>query len=86
MSLTQEDLLQIRKVVEDVVHRELEPLTGKIEALENDIKEIYDMLKELQKQNSPVPSFSKGSVEEKLLTLNADLLALAKQEGITLPR
>lgn len=45
MSLTQEDLLQIRTLVREevtsVVSRELEPLRGEIQALRNDIKEIY---------------------------------------------
>jgi hypothetical protein len=44
MSLTQDDLLQIRGVVEGVV----EPLRGDIEALNNDVKEIYGMISEMQ--------------------------------------
>jgi hypothetical protein len=39
MSLTHEDLSQIRSMFEEFVT----PLRGEIEALHNDIKEIYDM-------------------------------------------
>jgi hypothetical protein len=86
MSLTNNDLLQIRTIVEDVVDRKLEPLFGKLEALENVIKEIYSMLSELQSTSITDKKFKKLTLEDKLLTLNAELLATAKQAGITLPR
>lgn len=82
MSLTQTDLLQIRGIVEEAV----EPIHGKLNALHNDIKEIYDMLADLQHSTITDKKFSKLSIEEKLLKLNAELLAAAKQANIKLPR
>lgn len=82
MSLTKSDLQEIRSVVQDVVA----PLQSEIHALRNDIKEIYDLISELQSTSVTDKEFKKRSLEEKLLTLNAELLAAAKQAGITLPR
>lgn len=86
MSLTSQDLIQIREVVEGIFDRKLEPIIGGLEALENDIKEIYFMIERLEKGAITDKNFRKLSVEEKLLKLNAELLAAAKQAGITLPR
>jgi uncharacterized protein (UPF0335 family) len=86
MSLTHEDLQEIRSIVRDVVEPLIEPLANEIKALRNDIKDIYDMIAELQSATITDKAFKKRSLEEKLLTLNAELLAAAKQAGITLPR
>lgn len=97
MSLTAEDITQIRRVISETVrdevssqlisvHDKLDRLEGKLEALENDVKEIYKMLTDIQKQTSADKTFMKLSVEAKLFRLNAELLAAAKQAGITLPR
>lgn len=45
MSLTYDDLQAIRNIVEETVS----PVKGDLEALGNDIKEIYDMITNLQK-------------------------------------
>lgn len=45
MSLTTGDLRQIRGVVEEVIDSRLEPIVGEIQALRNDIKEIYDTIR-----------------------------------------
>ncbi|HSW37063.1 MAG TPA: hypothetical protein VLG37_01695 [Candidatus Saccharimonadales bacterium] len=107
MSLTTNDLLKIRSLVEDVsqdtfestgrriVREEMqqyfraegrELVKEELQALENDIKDIYEMLTSLQSSVFTDKTFKKRSLEEKLLTLNAELLAAAKQAGITLPR
>jgi prefoldin subunit 5 len=64
----------------------LEPLANEITALRNDIKEIYNMISELQSATITDKEFKKRSLEEKLLTINAELLSAAKQAGIVLPR
>ncbi|HWL44338.1 MAG TPA: hypothetical protein VNQ73_15460 [Ilumatobacter sp.] len=90
MSLTQEDLTQIRTImrdeIESILDRKLEPILGKLEAIENDVKEIYGMTAALQGRAITDENFQKKTLEEKLLTLNAELLAAAKQAGISLPR
>jgi hypothetical protein len=82
MSLTREDLQQI----EAIFDKKLDPILGELEALREDIKEIYGMIAKLQSSTISDVRFSRRSLEEKLLTLNAELLAAAKQAGITLPR
>ncbi len=98
MSLTHDDLSQIRTIVRDevrsivreevdsVLTQKLKPIEGEIQALRNDIKEIYAMIAKLEKGTITDRSFEKLTLEEKLLHLNAELLAAAKQAGITLPR
>lgn len=82
MSLTYDDLQEIRKIVEETVN----PIKGELEALRNDIKEIYDMIADLQSKVLPDKQFQKLSLEQKLLKLNSELLIAAKQAGISLPR
>jgi prefoldin subunit 5 len=82
MGLTQSDLQEIRSIMYAV----LEPLANEITALRNDIKEIYNMISELQSATITDKEFKKRSLEEKLLTINAELLSAAKQAGIVLPR
>ncbi len=80
MSLTYEDLQAIRTVVEDTVN----PVVGNIEALSNDIKEIYEMLADIQKESSN-STFKKTTLEDKILRLHTELVDAAKQANITLP-
>lgn len=82
MSLTQSDLQQIRSLFEEYI----KPIDGRLQALENDVKEIYQMITEIQQTTVTDVKFKKLSLEKKLLTLNTELLATAKQAGITLPR
>jgi len=44
------------------------------------------MIAGLQKSTITDSEFSRKSLEEKLLALNAELLAAAKQAGVALPR
>lgn len=67
------------------VKRSLHNLVGKAEGLENDVREIYTMLAELQKDNRANKRFSRMSLEEKLLQTHTDLVQLAKEAGVSLP-
>jgi hypothetical protein len=90
MSLTTSDLDQIRIIIESSLSKQTDdvtkPIQGELEALRNDIKDIYDMLAEVQKNLLPDSQFQNLTLEQKLLKLNAELLAAAKQAGISLPR
>ena len=81
MSLTYDDLQAIRKVVEETIS----PIKGDLEALSNDIKEIYGMIAALQKDSSGKEPSSKLGIEQKILKLHSDLMEAAKQAGVTLP-
>lgn len=80
MSLSYEDLQAIRKIVEETV----DPIKGELEALGNDIKEIYNMLSRVQKSPDSI-HIQRPSLEEKILKLHAELIEAAKQAGVTLP-
>jgi hypothetical protein len=90
MSLTTDDLDEIRTIIESALTRQssevIEPVKGELQALRSDIKEIYDMLSEFQGKVIPDEQFNKLPLEQKLLKLNSELLAAAKQAGISLPR
>lgn len=68
------------------VKKTRESLEGRVEALESDVKDIYLMLADLQKAQLPDMQFKKLNLEQKLLKINAELLATAKEAGISLPR
>ena len=61
-------------------------LKDKVTALEADVKEIYFMLTDLQQSQLPNKQLKKLTLEQKLLKINAELLATAKEAGISLPR
>jgi hypothetical protein len=90
MSLTTDDLNEIRNVVESALAHQIteviKPIQNELQALRNDIKEIYDMFSGLEEKIMPDKQFEKLSLEEKLLKLNSELLSVARQAGISLPR
>lgn len=90
MSLTTNDLNEIRNIVESALNKQtddaIKPVQDELQALRNDIKEIYDMISDMQSEILPKKQFIKLSIEQKLLKLNAELLIAAKQAGIDLPR
>lgn len=93
MSLTQTDLQEIKNIVRDEVRSALVPveqkldaLTGKVEALENDVKEIYEMVAKLQRDQQSTNKFLKLSIEDKILKTYKELVLTAKEAGVTLPR
>jgi hypothetical protein len=86
MSLTATDFQEIRNILKDELTNELTPVKGELMALRNDIKEIYAMISGLEHSTITDKNFKKLSLEQKVLTLNADLVNVAKQAGISLPR
>ena len=48
MSLTATDLHDMRIIIQEELKVHIDPLSGRIEALENDVKEIYYMLLDSQ--------------------------------------
>ena len=64
----------------------LHSLDDRVQLLESDVKEIYYMIADLQKHNTTVKGFAKLPLEEKILKAYSDILMMAKEAGITLPR
>lgn len=81
MSLSNTDLQEIRKIVQETVA----PLKGDLEALGGDVKEIYNMIADLQKLPKSETEFQKLNLEKKILKLHSDLVVAAEQAGVTLP-
>lgn len=81
MSLTQSDLQQI----EAIFDKKLEPIFGKLEALENDIKEIYKMISGLQR-GTINEDFRNKPAKERVLILHAEVVAAARELGVKLPQ
>lgn len=94
MSLTAQDLMQIRTAIreeaESIISARIEPrfdsLDGRIEALDNDVKDIYKMISELQKLTRQAAHFEKYDLEQKVLKTYRSIIAIAKEAGVTLPR
>ena len=59
---------------------------GELQALTNDIKEIYDVIYNKPNKTLMSASFAKMSSKEKLLVINEELLKIAKDTGVVLPR
>jgi dynactin complex subunit len=57
MSLTDNDLLAIRTIVREEIKDEVDPLKGKVEAIESDVKEIYFMLARTDKKVDKISVF-----------------------------
>ena len=64
----------------------LDRVEGELQALTNDIKEIYDVIYSKPNKAFMSASFAKMSSKEKLLLINEELLKMAKDAGIVLPR
>ena len=71
MNLTTDDLQAIREIIKteltitvrEAVKEELMPISGELEALRNDVKDIYEMLSDLEGKVAPDKQFSKLSLE-----------------------
>ena len=94
MSLTTVDLSQIRTIVREevdsIINSRIDPrfdrVDGTIEAVNNDIKDIHEMVSELQKLVRPIAHFEKYDLEQKILTTYKNIVTIAKEAGVTLPR
>ena len=63
----------------------LHTMDGRMEALENDVRELYGMVADLQKAKKENHKFNKLPLEKKILQTHAELLLVAKEAGVVLP-
>ncbi|MGC1177197.1 MAG: hypothetical protein WA843_03950 [Candidatus Saccharimonadales bacterium] len=80
MSLTGTDLQAVRTIGRE----ENAVLDGKVTALQNDVKEIYYMIAKMQNAAQPSARFNKPTIEQKMRTVYAELLATAEQADVAL--
>ena len=80
-----EDVSSLKSDMREVKDR-LGRVEGELQALTNDIEEIYDVIYGKPNKTLMSASFSKMSSKEKLLVINEELLKIAKDTGVVLPR
>ena len=80
-----EDVSSLKSDMREVKDR-LGRVEGELQALTNDIKEIYDVIYNKPNKTLMSASFAKMSSKEKLLVINEELLKIAKDTGVVLPR
>ena len=80
-----EDVSSLKSEMREVKDR-LGRVEGELQALTNDIKEIYDVIYGKPNKSFMSASFAKMSSKEKLLLINEELLKMAKDAGVVLPR
>ena len=80
-----EDVSSLKSDMREVKNR-LGRVEGELQALTNDIEEIYDVIYGKPNKTLMSASFSKMSSKEKLLVINEELLKIAKDTGVVLPR
>ena len=85
VSELKEDVFSLKSDMREVKGR-LERVEGELQALTNDIKEIYDVIYSKPNKTLMNASFAKMSSKEKLLVINEELLKIAKDTGVVLPR
>ena len=85
VSVLKEDVFSLKSDMREVKNR-LGRVEGELQALTNDIEEIYDVIYGKPNKTLMSASFSKMSSKEKLLVINEELLKIAKDTGVVLPR
>ena len=80
-----EDVSSLKSDMREVKDR-LGRVEGELQALTNDIEEIYDVIYSKPNKTLMSASFAKMSSKEKLLVINEELLKIAKDTGVVLPR
>ena len=85
VSELKDDVSSLKSDMRDV-KATLHSLDDRVQLLESDVKEIYYMIADLQKHNTTVKGFAKLPLDEKILKAYSDILMMAKEAGITLPR
>ena len=85
LGLVEKDVSSLKSEMREVKDR-LGRVEGELQALTNDIKEIYDVIYGKPNKSFMSASFAKMSSKEKLLLINEELLKMAKDAGIVLPR
>mgnify|MGYP000946112625 CR=1 FL=1 len=81
----EKDVSSLKSEMYEVKSR-LDRVEGELQALTNDIKEIYDVIYSKPNKVLMSASFAKMSSKEKLLLINEELLKMAKDAGVVLPR
>jgi chromosome segregation ATPase len=67
------------------VKAQLDDIDGRLKAVEADIKELYGMMSDMQKQTGEQKQFAQQSIEQQILQTYDNLRLIARQAGVTLP-
>lgn len=72
------DMRELRQTVESI--------DGRLQAVENDIKDIYVMMSDLQKDKKASDKFLGKTLEDKIIITYKEVLKVAKEAGVKLPK
>lgn len=92
VSSLKDEMREVKNRLSGVEHevyeakKRLDRVEGELQALTNDIKEIYDVIYGKPSRSFMSASFAKMSPKERLLVINEELLKMAKATGVVLPR
>ncbi|HUS26241.1 MAG TPA: hypothetical protein VMY99_02750 [Nevskiaceae bacterium] len=67
------------------INQKVDTINGRIKVLEADVKKLYGMVAELQHGSITDKKFAKRTIEQKLLTVQAEVIAIAREAHIRLP-
>ena len=80
-----QDVSSLKDEVREVKGR-LDSVENELEAITNDLKEIYDAIYAKPNRALMSAGIARMSSKEKLLVINEELLKMAKDAGVVLPR
>ncbi len=92
VSSLKDEVREVKGRLGEVEHRlcevegRLDSVENELEAITNDLKEIYDVIYTKPNRALMSAGFAKMSSKEKLLVINEELLKMAKDAGVVLPR
>lgn len=87
MALTSGNKTWIKNAIaEEIVEPAFVLLDDRLLLLEADIKDIRFMITDLQNNQKAQKAFSKVPLEEKILRAYADIVLMAKEAGVSLPK
>lgn len=92
VSSLKDEVREVKGRLGEVEHRlcevegRLDSVENELEAITNDLKEIYDAIYAKPNRALMSAGFARMSSKEKLLVINEELLKMAKDAGVVLPR
>ena len=92
VSSLKDEVREVKGRLGEVEHRlcevegRLDSVENELEAITNDLKEIYDAIYAKPNRALMSAGFARMSSKEKLLVINEELLKMAKEAGVVLPR
>ena len=91
VAVLKSDMAEVKSQLRELSHRistlesSVEGIDGRLQAVENDVKDIYTLLAAKPVSSFDSRAYSKLSNDQKLLELHKEVRYLASREGVALP-